>query len=962
VGFGAGFSPHKDPDKTNLPLKIDFNRDVRPILAKHCWPCHGTDKAVLAETGNMRLDSFKGATEDRGGYQALVPGHPEKSKLVERVSSKDRDMRMPPAARGLDPLGPNEIALLERWIKDGGEYRAHWAYIAPKAPSLPAVKDEAWAKSPIDRFVLAELERAKLKPEPAADKRTLIRRVALTLTGLPPTVEEVAKFLGDASPTAYESMVDRYLASPRYGEHLARYWLDAVRYGDTHGLHLDNERSIYPYRDWVVRAFNQDLPFDQFTLWQFAGDMLPDPTVDQKIATGYIRMNPTTNEGGAIEAEFLAKNTFDRVETTSTVYLGATFTCARCHDHKYDPFSQRDYYGLFAIFNNTVDAPLDGNNKVHPPVMKAPSPEQSATLKHLEAALRGEEGKVDVAAAKAWILAFKANLPDIGKWEKSPAYPAANFDVAFATEYPPEKGGEVAWTKIDIQPGARIDNFIAKENAAGYVRTTIRAERDMDFGFRLGSDDAIRVWLNGKLVHDNKVSRGLIIDQDPVSFKLAKGDNTILIKVVNGIGPDGLSVSYGDPVALRIGALARAMAENKATDDQIRQTYLEVGPESPKAVAYRKDLAEYRTLDAAIPFTLIAEELKKPREAYRLKRGEYDRPIERAYRALPALFGPWPKELPKNRLGLARWLIDPKNPLVARVFVNRIWQQHFGTGIVKTSEDFGSRGEWPTHPELLDYLATRFVKNGWSIKKLHKEILVSNAFRQASTVPKQKLKIDPENRLISRGPRFRLDAEVLRDQALYVGGILKENPGGKGFKPYQPDGIWEAIAFVESDTSRYVQDMGDSIYRRSLYLFWKRTSPHPTMLAFDAPMRESCTVRRSRTNTPLQALVTLNETAYLESARNFGERALAAGKTDAARIRWAFESALARPPKPAEASLMLSALKRYRERFEADTKQAEGMIKAGASPLPKDIPATEVAAWTMIASTLINTDEFLTQH
>jgi hypothetical protein len=637
-------------------------------------------------------------------------------------------------------------------------------------------------------------------------------------------------------------------------------------------------------------------------------------------------------------------------------------TCARCHDHKYDPFSQRDYYGLFAIFNNTVDAPLDGNNKFHPPVLKAPTPNQEHRLRQLESALRSAEAKVNLQAASAWTTSYQATLPAIANWERSPSYQARSFDEAFATAFPAEKGEESSWTVIDIPASARIMNIVGAANAAAYLRTTITTKSEMDFGMRLGSDDAIRVWVNGKLVHDNKVARPLTVDQDTVTFRLNKGANTILVKIVNGIGQDGFSVSYGDPASLRILSVAKAIQEGKAADTDIRKTYLELGPISEQATTYRKDLADYRALDAEIPFTLVAEELPRSREAYLLKRGEYDRPVERAYRALPAIFGPWPKGLPKNRLGFAKWLTDAQHPLVSRVTVNRIWQQHFGTGIVKSAEDFGSRGDWPSHPALLDYLALRFIENGWSTKKLHREILLSNAFQQSSQVDRRKFDIDPENRLISRGPRYRLDAEVLRDQALFVAGLLKVESGGKGFKPYQPEGLWETIAFVESDTSKYVQDVGDTIYRRSLYLFWKRTSPHPTMLAFDAPMRESCTVRRTRTNTPLQALVTLNETAFVESARVFAKRVMRAAQSDGERLRWAFETALSRSPTDRERLMLEASLMRYRARFIANPSSASGLLRTGQAPLPDDTPVAELAAWSMVCSTLLNTDEILTQH
>lgn len=928
---------------------VSFNRDVRPILSEKCYKCHGPS-AKEGQAG-LRLDKSDSATKDRGGFFAIKPGNVAASRIFDRIEAKDLSDQMPPTDSGVAPLTPEEISTLKAWVESGAKYERHWALIPPTAPALPQVKDAKWVRNPIDAFVLARLEEKGLRPEPEADKSTLLRRASLTLTGLPPTPAELHAFLSDKSGDAYEKAVDRLLASHRYGQHQARYWLDAVRYGDTHGLHLDNERAIYPYRDWVVRAFNQDLPYDKFAQWQLAGDLLPNPTTEQMIATGYVRMNPTTSEGGAIADEFQAKNTFDRVDTTSTVFLGLTVACARCHSHKYDPITQEDYYRLYAFFNSTADEPLDGNALLPDPVLPAPDPEQDKVLKSMQAAMRKMEAKVDNAAAKTWAETRKVVYPTVGNWEVSDLYPIASFEAGFDEELVVAK-----WSPIMIE-AEKDSSFLVKENVFGYLKTSLLSEREQTIGLRVASDDGIKVWLNGALVHSNKVLRGLAQGFDNVRLPLKAGANELRVKVVNSGGPGGFRYGLGDETDKRIADVL------KGNDiGAIKQLYLSAGPEIDLAKQYRAKATEYSNLLATIPQTLVAKELPQPRPAFVLRRGEYNLPEGKVERMIPPSLGNLPKGSSVDRKGFAEWLTNADNPLFARVFVNRIWQQHFGTGLVKTAEDFGNQGEWPSHPELLDFLAVKFRKDGFSVKKLHKLIVTSAAFRQRASVDKAKLNVDPENRLISRGPRFRLDAEVLRDQALSASGLLYEKEGGKGFKPYQPAGLWEEVAFTESTTARYVQDTSQDVYRRSLYLFWKRTSPHPVMLTFDAPMREMCVVRRARTNTPLQALVTLNEPAFLEAARVFAQKLIAHPGTDAEKMTFGFESAMGRTPSAEELQTLLGALNRYRLRYYDDLGGAAGLISVGMTPRDSKIAIDEHAAWTLVCSTLFNLDEFLTQH
>ena len=947
VGLAVGNGQSKKKPITAI-RKIDFNRDVRPILSEHCYKCHGPDGKEVK--GNLRLSDANDATRSRDGSFAIKPGSAKDSLLMKRASLGSGDP-MPPKDSGMPPLSADQVETLRQWIDQGAKYQKHWAFVPPQMPSIPTVSSKAVIRNPIDNFIVEKLEKKGLKQEKEANDATLLRRASLTLTGLLPTPEEIRQLESDKKPGAYERAVDRLLASERYGEHQARYWLDAVRYGDTHGLHLDNERSVYPYRDWVVRAFNQDLPFDTFTKWQLAGDLMPNPTLDMKIATGYVRMNPTTSEGGAIEEEVLVRNTFDRVDTMSTVFLGMSVGCAKCHDHKYDPIPTKSYYQLYAFFNSTKDAPLDGNLLTPEPTIPAPTPDEEKSISDGKAKLAKIEAETDLAQAETWIASNRVPVPKVAEWEVSDPFVHKSFDEAFDVDEKPTK-----WKPIKIIAGQNA-SFIGIDNASGYVRSTISSDVDGELVLRLNSDDAIKVWINDKLVHSNKIARAVTEAGDVVKVQVKKGLNPIVIKVINATGGDGLIFNSGSDRGLRLDE-----AYTKKNPSLSRQTYLKDGPDSTVSSQYRAISAEVAKVTASIPRTLIAEELPMARQAFILRRGEYTLPTEKVGRGVPTAFGEFPAGAPLNRLGLAQWITDKKNPLTNRVIVNRIWQQHFGTGIVKTAEDFGNQGEWPSHPELLDYLAVKFANDGYSIKKLHRMILTSATFRQQSGISAKKQLIDPENRLCSRGPRFRLDAEILRDQVLQVSGLLINHQGGHGFRPYQPAGLWEDVAFQGSTTATYMQDKTSEIYRRSLYLFWKRTSPHPVMMSFDAPSREACVVRRPRTNTPMQALITMNEPAFMEAARVFGERLVKTKQSSVDRIQLAFSLALGRAPTKVEQTILLSAVERYDSKFNLIPKDAEEIVKVGLAPVAPNLPKNQVATWTMIASTIFNLDEFLTQH
>ncbi len=782
---------------------VDFARDVLPILSNKCFVCHGPDGK---EKDVLRLDTFEQATRDLGDYRAIDPQSPGDSEVLARIN--DADAPMPPADAEKQ-LTAKERDVLSRWIKQGGEYALHWAFVRPEKRK-PASGSDAKGSDAIDAFVQDRLRENKLDFAPPADRATLARRVALVLTGLPPEPALLAAFLADERDDAYERLVDELLASPRYGEHQARYWLDAVRYGDTHGLHLDNRRGIYPYRDWVVKALNDNLPLDDFITWQLAGDLLPDPSLEQLAATGFVRMNPTTAEGGAIPDEFQAKNNFDRVETLGTVFLGMSLTCARCHTHKYDPIAQTEYYRLLAFFNSTAEHSMDGNKYDYGPVVKAP------------------------ASVEAW----------------------------------------QAWSGLE----SALDKLLAA------------AQTEFETKLDLSADD--------KQQWDSANAQARIA-------MLARDD----------------------------GPFAKLGLKDKAADIAVRMMKAE----------------------ETFTTTLVARDLPQPRTTKLLQRGEYNLPVgDPLQPGVPAVMGALPEDAPRNRLGLAQWLTAREHPLVARVLVNRIWQRTFGYALVRTPEDFGLQGQQPTHPELLDWLAVELHDSGWDLKHMLRLMVTSRTFRQVSAWRKDV--DDPESRLLARGPRFRLDAEVLRDIGLWASGMLQPDMGGEGVKPYQPAGLWEALMHPASNTKSYVQDKGPKQYRRSLYVYWKRTSPHPMMTLFDAPSRESSCVRRSRSNTPLQSLGLLNETQRLEMSRTLAERLLHEGDDDTSRINLLFTLLASRPPTDRELSACTTLLEAMRKRYADSEQDALALLSFGDAPRDEKLPPAEHAAWTQLAVTVLASD------
>lgn len=979
---------------------IDFNSQIRPILSNNCFACHGPEEAH--REGGFRLDSRDSAFgEADSGAHPIVAGDPAKSELIARIMSTDESLVMPPPESNKS-LKPEEIDALRKWIEQGATWDEHWSLVPPTRPAVPATPNSGWVRNEIDSFVIDRLTRQDLKPQSDADRETLIRRVTFDLTGLPPTLDEIDAFLADESDEAYERLVDRLLDSPRYGEHMARFWLDAARYGDTHGLHLDNYREIWPYRDWVVKAFNDNLPYDQFVIEQLAGDLLPEPTRDQLIATGFNRCNVTTSEGGSIQEEVYVRNVVDRVVTTSTVFMGLTMECSRCHDHKFDPLTMRDFYSLFAYFNSIDGNPLDGNRKDHAPVMRVPTTEQESRLQELDTEiaavqqqLNGPWKELDELQT-AWVNELTAPSESgsesdssmrlsLGDWYSvGPFADTQNYlfnrkhgpegkAVQLDAEFTLSTGDKVRWVKHPEWVDGKPHTGLPGEIAANFLTRTIHSPEARKVSASFGSDDALKVYLNGKQILAANVSRGVAADQNIVELPLRKGDNELLLKVINHGGATGFYFALKSEETSIPGdvlEIARLAADQRNEQQQAKlQEFFrtKVATFEPLEDA-RKKLAQLQAsradVDRQVATTLIWKELADPREAFMLKRGEYDQKGEKVARRTPAALPPMAEHLPNNRLGFAQWLVTPGHPLTSRVQVNRLWQQLFGTGLVKTTEDFGSQGEPPSHPQLLDWLAVQFVEEGWDMKKTMKRLVMSSSYRQSSHVTPDRLEKDPANRLLSRGPRYRLDAEMLRDQALFLSGLLVEKQGGPSVKPPQPDGLWFAVGYSGSNTVRFVADQGpDKVHRRTLYTFIKRTSPPPQMSTFDGPSRESCVVRRERTNTPMQALLLLNDPQYVEAARNLAQRTLREGGSERAQqAAWLFRACTGRHASEQELKDLVQAVEEELKYYEQHEEAAKQLIAVGSKSDQAPEQPAAVAAWTIVSNMVLNLDEVLTKN
>ncbi|NDC52902.1 MAG: DUF1553 domain-containing protein [Planctomycetia bacterium] len=1031
---------------------LSFNRDIRPILVENCFGCHGADSA--GRKADLRLDDRDAAVESG----AIVPGDADSSVALDRIFSDDPEEVMPPP-NAKKVLTAEQKELLKRWIAEGAEYQPHWSFIPPKRPELPAVKNEGWAKNPIDCFILARLEAEDLAPAPEADRHVLARRLALDLTGLPPEPALVEAFVHDPHPDAYERLVDTLLASLEWGEHRGRHWLDYARYGDTHGIHFDNEREMWTYRQWVINAFNRNVPFDRFTILQLAGDLVqdhgpdatPDQILDDRIASGFHRCNITTNEGGVIAEEYAVLYTRDRTETTSAVWMGLTTGCAVCHNHKFDPLSQKEFYELSAFFNNTTQGAMDGNIKDTPPILPVPKQEDRPRFRMLEQEIPIAKAAVEARkkAARsefdAWIKAADASvvaksLPQdtplvdlpladgqgsatrvrlVGKeselpltaattWQPGPnGAPAVELDgkaaeLAGAGDFEHDQPFSVSfWLRPTANDGtyavvARMDESQAYRGWDVWVQGRKVAMHVVhawpDDAFKVvardqlkadawtlvsltydgsGKAEGVKIFYDGKpqqkpSVENNKFKKSSIRTAAPLTIGsrspghaahgIGLASLSIWGRALSGAEVEGLSRAQTIADIVKLPADERPKAATSIYDWWLG-TFDEPFKQATAAVAKLDE--ESNAIKRRGTIAHVMHEKSEMPKAYVLDRGEYDKRKDEVQPDTPDILPPFPESLPKNRLGLARWLLLQDHPLTSRVTVNRFWQEVFGTGLVRTAGDFGITGELPSHPELLDWLAVEFREGGWDVKKLFKLMVTSAAYRQSAATTPDKIAKDGANRLLSRGPRFRMDAEMVRDYALAASGLLVKQIGGPSVRPYQPEGVWEAVAMDSSNTRFYKPDQGEGLYRRSMYWFWKRSAPPASMDIFNAPSRESCCVKRDRTNTPLQALVTLNDPQFVEAARALADRALElGGDSDDARIGFLAERLLARPLSAAETAIVKKSLAELSDWYKGHADEAAKVIAVGASK-PRAADPVRLASWTMLTNELMNLDEVL---
>ncbi len=1040
-----------DAIAASLPAEISFNEHIQPVLSEYCYHCHGPDSGTREPKNEpLRLDRVEDAFAPRAdGLPVIIKGKPDESRLMHRIQATDPDIIMPPPVSH-KTMGPREIALLKRWIEQGAEYEPHWAFAPVKKPTPPAA-GENWATNPIDAFIADPISAAGLKPNPPEDARSFHRRLTLDLTGLPPSPEETAAFVeaSKADPSAATAAeADRLLATLASAEHLGRQWLDAARYADTHGIHIDNYRAIWPYRDWVVRAFHQNMPWDQFTTEQIAGDMLPDRTLDQLVATGFSRCLATTGEGGAIEAEYDAIYATDRVETVSAIWLGLTTGCAACHDHKFDPVSTKEFYSLTAFFRNTPMSALDGNNAEHPPNVFVPLPGDrerwtavAADIASVEKQIadRGNAARTDfdtwvtnakVAPDRKADSTLAVHLPlaepsgpirgfvsgEPREWPAEPARIDAPFGKApIISDTPIDLGDLGSFTRNDRVTfggfirveGAPTGSVVARMNPAESFRgwdlfleagkpgTHVIDSWDksankliapqplasgqwhhvmITFNGSAPSHEAGAIYIDGKHAggypQPNTVGGNI---ETKVSLRLGARENND--SKLNGkvalqdfrfyrrlLAPEEIAALSTNSLLQHIAALPPEQRSKEQLDSLYQYYITNIDAKARELRTRLEELkTEQRTLRERGSVSLVMEEKKEPPFAHVLNRGVYSDIGEKVTPDTPAVLPPMPADAPKNRLGLARWLNDPANPLPARVTMNRAWSYLFGTGIVESNDDFGIMGARPTHPKLLDWLAAEFVESKWDYRHMLKLMVTSATYRQSGHVSPEKLEADPFNKLLARGPRVRLDAEPIRDLALAASGLLSPKTGGPPVRPYQPQGIWEAVAMPQSNTKDYRQDSGESLYRRSLYTIWKRTAPPATMEIFNAPSRESTCVRRDQTNTPLQALALMNDPQFVEASRELAVKAMAASPDNNARIDFISLRLISRTFDADERKIVQQSLASHLENFAANPEDAKKLITTGAKPPPADANAPELAAWTMIASQILNLDETITR-
>ena len=1020
---------------------VDYARDIAPILTNHCWSCHGPD--ATARQADLRLDLRDAAVE----AEAILPGQPDQSRLLERIHSTDPDEVMPPPDTKR-PLSEQQKKILRLWIEQGAKYTGHWAF--EPLGVFSRSKDDGDI-SAVDRWVLARLKESGKRLAPPADPATLARRVALDLTGLPMGPEELDRFLSDPSESAYERLVDRLLDSDAYAERMAAHWLDLARYADTNGYNNDEDRTMWPWRDWVIRAFRSNMPWDQFVIEQLAGDQLPNPTLDQKVATGFLRNQGHNTEGGIIAEEYRVEYVADRVHTTATVFLGLSMQCARCHDHKYDPISQREYYQFYAYFNNLDEKQASYSGFVGAePFVRVPSADQSRRLADLEGQLAvqrqlatdrelaaektladflavhsteeiaerfgvqknhaieldlvsadGEWDSLDKAAraqlhgnpqvsegrfGKGLELdgASHVALDRVGQWDgRSP------FSIGVWV-HPSQLSGVAILSKMDEEASYRGYDLLLEGGKVVFhaihhwsdnglkVATQQAIPADAWTHIALTSDGSgkasgVAIYLNGEPAKLDTLNDSLtesIATEQPLRLGLRQRSlpyrgRIDRVELFQGkLEPDQVRQWFaGEPIRQWIDEIATPwdQLDEPRRAELKRQVLQRIDTEYPRSQQEIARLeSDKKNLTDAFPAVMVLGEMNPPRDTFVLKRGQYDQPDEKVERRVPAVFDRMGGEMPVTRLELARWLVRADHPLTARVTVNRIWEQLFGVGLVKTVEDFGVTGEYPSHPELLDELAYQFIASGWDIRKLIRTIVLSQAYRRSSSAPESEYLSDPENRMLARGPRHRLSAEMIRDQALAISGLLVRKVGGPSVKPYQPDGLWEDVTVERR--GKYVADGGDGLYRRSLYTFWKRTCPPPSMVTFDATNREVCTARRSRTNTPLQSLVLMNDPTYIEAARVLASSVMQSQRTVERRVDALFRRCLARSARPEEQAALGQLLEEAMEHFQQQPDMASRLLQVGTAPVDDAADAIETAAWSVVATTILNLDETITKR
>ncbi len=1010
------------------PASVDFGQDVQPLLSDRCFACHGPDAAQ--RQAGLRLDVRASAVvPGASGRVPISPGDPDSSELLKRVASEDPARRMPPAYMGHDPLGTEEVAVLRLWIQEGAEYSTHWAFDPPRRPTVPAVSDATWLRQGLDAFVLARLDAEQLRPSPEVSPGGWLRRMMFDLTGLPPSWSQVRAFeraVKAEAEAAYAKAVDQALSSPRYGERMAMDWLDVARYADTHGFNNDSERSMWRWRDWAIAAFNRNLPYDRFMIEQLAGDLLPDPTTEQRIATGFNRNHVINSEGGIIDEEYRVEYVADRVRTLGMAWLGITVECARCHDHKFDPISQADYYRFFAFFDNVPELGEAGRVANAVPMIPAPTVEQSRAIAELRSRVEDLERR-DRSEALRW-------EPDAGRLVSlAPVEYPANADffagcedadlagiagkACSAREFKPETGIKLEkhgaftlgmWLRADIeQADAPLFSAIdyspdpaSSQHGKGVELRLVGDEVELrmsqrypSYSITVRSDGAglrSRQWHHAVAVYEGSEGKSsmraqagwvrLFVDGREVATRVLHDD---LQSAAGFIKPYRLGKDNGPAASEFAGRIDEAgVWERALSEAEVRQVFEAAA--LPWAVARAgsglerrwlndtlnpsEELARLRqqlfALERNLPTAMVMQDMPERRQTHVLMRGRYDSPGAPVDPAVPEnLLGRWPEDAPRNRLGLAMWLTSDGHPTAARVVVNRFWQQLFGIGLVKTSGDFGLQGEAPSHPELLDWLAVEFASSGWDVKRLLKAIVLSATYRQDSAAGQSIRARDPENRLLARGPRFRLPAESIRDQALELAGLLSNRVGGPSVRPYQPDGLYEGVVVgADYPGTKWDQDEGESLYRRSLYTFWKRTLPHPAMTVFDAPDREFCTVQRSITNTPLQALTLMNDPTFVEASRKLAERALReAGPSPGERLQRLFELAVGRSPTVEEVAILGDTFEGVQELFSEGSGDPGRLLAVGETTADPAFERSELAAYAVVASMVLSTDEAITK-